>query len=180
MLTKIVRCYWHLCLFRTSPENTPYSFFLMVLTGFLFFILIVFQWQFAAAKPIFSPLITILAGVSLLLSYLIYTYILLKLFSFPKRLVQTITSLWATHFMIHIFAIPLLILMPFLAKTNMQNPFVLLLGTVYLFATVGLSVWQFMITAHIYRHSLNISTMQSLLASVGLLALNILTVSLWR
>lgn len=180
MLERITRCYWRLCLLRESPENTPYSPFLMALAGFLFFMLIIFQWRFAATTPVFSFLTGIFAAFSLLLSYLFYTYVLLKLLSLSERLVQTTTSLWAAHFIIHVLAFPLLILTPYLAEADMSSPVILLLGIVYLLTTLGLSVWQFIITVHIYRYAMGVSVMQAVLAGVGLLAFNILTVSFWR
>ena len=57
--------------------------------------------------------------------------------------------------------------------------FVLFFGILYLILTLVLTVWKFLITAHIYKHALEVDNLASILASVGLLACNILTVSFW-
>ncbi len=180
MLINIINRYWQLTTFRESPENTAYSPLLMVLFAVIFSILIVFQWHLIEIKPPVSVITSIYIAISLVLSYWIYSYALLKALGLTSRIVQTLTCLWASHVIIHLLAIPLLVTTPYLVKADINNPLVLFLGIVYFFISVGLSIWQFLITAHIYRLSLNISSLQSLLASLGLLAINILTVSLWR
>ena len=52
--------------------------------------------------------------------------------------------------------------------------------TIYLFVTLGLSIWQFIVTAHIYKFALNTTPIQSVLAAFGLVAVNVLTLSFWR
>jgi len=180
MLANIIKCYWQVCIFRRSPESTPYSSLLMILSALTFSILIMIQWALAAVKPSITMSTSIIAAVSLVFSYVVYSYVLLKLYRFAARLVQTLTALWMTHLLIHLCAIPLLLFIPILSEANMKNPVVLFLAIMYLFATIGLSIWQFVVTAHIYKHALEVSTLQSFLASVGLLALNILTVSIWQ
>jgi len=56
----------------------------------------------------------------------------------------------------------------------------LVIGVFYLFITLGLSVWQLVVTAHIYKYALNTTSIQSVLAAFGLIAVNVLTVSFWR
>lgn len=51
---------------------------------------------------------------------------------------------------------------------------------IYLFITLGLSIWQFVITAHIYKFALGTTPVKSVLAAFGLVAVNILTISFWR
>lgn len=180
MIKELIQRYWRLAVFADTPEHTPYSPMLMAFAALMFSILIILQWQLGEPKALFSFYTSIFAAISLILSYWIYSYVLLKIHRHTGRLIQTLTCLWFCHFIIHLIALPLFLLAPFLASADMKNPIYLMIGVLYLFVTLGLSIWQFLITAHIYRFALNISSFQSLLASIGLLALNILTVSLWR
>lgn len=91
---------------------------------------------------------------------------------------QTATSLYCISIIIHILVIPLLIIAPYLSLANLRNPLFLFIGILYLFLSLGLSVWQFVITAYIYKFALNITAIQSALAAFGLIAVNILTISL--
>jgi len=43
--------------------------------------------------------------------------------------------------------------------------------------SIGLSIWQLIIVAHIYKNALNVSAVQSAMAAIGLMAVNILTLS---
>ncbi|BCA95802.1 hypothetical protein TUM19329_21630 [Legionella antarctica] len=124
--------------------------------------------------------ITVIASSSLILSYILYTYILLFVRGFTPRLVQTLTCLFCVRIIIHCIASPLFLFDPYLAHIHSKNPLFLFIGVIYLFVTLGLSVWQFFITAHIYKYALSTSAIQSVLAAFGVLAVNILTVSLWR
>ncbi|WED43798.1 hypothetical protein [Legionella cardiaca] len=176
----IFKRYWQVSTFRESPANTPYSMPLLVVVAFLFFILILLQWFMADIKQQFTISNSIAAGISLIVAYFIFTFILLKLNHKTNRAVQALTSLLASHFIVHLFAIPLLLVAPALAEANMGNGLALLLGVIYLVLTLILTVWQFLITVHIYKYTLEVDYLTAILASFGLLAFNILTVSFWR
>ncbi len=180
MIKLIFFYYWRICLLKESPENTPYSRFLLGLSAILFATILIIQWQFS--NGIFGRELstTLMAASSLILSYIFYTYALLFFRGVSSRLVQTLTCLFCARIIIHIIASPLLLLDPYLSHIHLKNPLFLFIGVIYLFITLGLSVWQFVITAHIYKYALSASAIQSVLAALGVLAVNILTVSLWR
>ena len=180
MIKLIFNHYWELCLLKESPENTTYSRSLMVLSGILFVLIMVIQWNFSYFDFSDDLLVNFLMAFSLLLSYLVYTYIVLFFRGLPERLVQTLSCLFCTQIIMHILASPLLLFSPYLAHPNLKNPLLLFIGVLYLFFSLGLSVWQFVITAHIYKYALSTSAIQSVLAAFGLIAVNILTLSLWR
>jgi hypothetical protein len=180
MMKLIFFYYWRICLLKESPENTPYSLFLMGLSAILLALILIVQWQFSDSVFANDFSTTLIAASSLILSYILYTYALLFFRGVRSRLVQTLTCLFATRIIIHILASPLLLLDPYLSHVHLKNPIFLFIGVIYLFITLGLSVWQFVITAHIYKYALNTSAIQSVLAAFGVLAVNILTVSLWR
>jgi hypothetical protein len=172
--------YWQLSIFRKTPEHSPCSSFLMGLMGMILAWVICIQWRFSDND--FSDDLgnTILTVASLIISYLAYTYVVLFIRGVAPRWVQTVTCLFATHILVHIVASPLLLLSPYLMHVNFKNPLYLFIGVLYLLTTLGLSVWQFVITAHIYRYALNATALQSVIAAFGLIAVNILTISFWR
>ncbi len=102
---------------------------------------------------------------------------LLSSFRLRDRFVQTLTCVLAGHMIVHLFAFPLLAITPWLAGMQIAQPLALLIGVLYLILTLVLTVWQFMITVHIYKHALGIEYFPAVLASLGLLAANILVVS---
>lgn len=180
MIKQLFYTYWKVAVFQETPDNTPYSRFLLGLSALLFVLIMVVQWELSGLELSDEISIVFLIAVSLALSFIVFTYGLLFARGLVSRWVQTATCLYFTHLIVHFMAFPLFILDPLLADANLKNPLLLLVGVVYLFITVGLSIWQFLVTAHIYKHALNTTTVQSVLAAFGLIAVNILTVSFWR
>ncbi len=179
MWRQIIYKYWQVSTFRETPANTPYSPLLLGLIAFLFLIEVILQWLIAGASRQFSFMILIPAGLSLIASYFLFTWLLVKYYGRTNRAVQTITALLASYFFIHLFAFPLLGFAPFLADLKV-NQVLAFLSTVFFFsATLGLVIWQFLIAAYIYRYALEVDYFTSLLMSFGLLAFNILTILLW-
>lgn len=177
MINRSLGCYWDICLLKESPENTPYSITLMFLSGLLLVLIMIIEWSFSeltASSDLGSALLT---ATGLTFSYALYTYMVLFLRGLNARLVQTVTTLLCTNIIIHILVVPLLFAAPYLAQSHLKNPVLLFLGVLYLFFSIGLSVWQFVITAHIYKHALSTTPIQSVLVAFGLIAVNILTVS---
>ena len=177
MIHLILDRYWDICLLKESPENTPYSIIRIFLSGVLLALIMVIEWNFSYFNASLDIGANLLVAISLILSYVIYTYIILFLRGLTPRLVQTVTALFYSSVIIHILVAPLLFLAPYLSQSHLKNPLLLFLGVLYLFLSIGLSVWQFVITAHIYKYALNTTPIQSVLAAFGLIAVNILTVS---
>jgi len=180
MWSALIKRYWLISIFKETPENTPYSVLLLGTFVVIFFLLIVMQWMIADVEEIFTFQKSILAAISLLISYGLYTFALLYVSRKSYRIVQTLTCLLAAHIIVHVFAFPLLLVAPWLSETTITQPLALLVGIVYLIATFFLTVWQFMITVHIYKHALAVDYFPAVLASLGLIACNILLVSFWR
>ncbi|RUR10534.1 hypothetical protein [Legionella sp. km772] len=180
LIKQLLSSYWNICLLRESPENSPYSIELLFLGVFLFVSVMSLQWSFSDFNFSNNLLLVIIASFCLVFSFIFYTFILLFLKKLKARSVQTATSLLYVHSIIHILALPLFILDPYLTHVNLKNPIFLLIGVLYLFVTLGLSIWQFIVTAHIYKFALNSTPIQSVLAAFGLVAVNVLTLSFWR
>ncbi|CAM3120393.1 Uncharacterised protein [Legionella steigerwaltii] len=177
MLHLIFDRYWDICLLKDSPENTPYSITRMVLSGILLALLMTIEWNYSYFNSSEDMVNNVFISICLVISYIIYTYLILYFKGLTSRLVQTVISLYCINIIIHILVIPLLVLAPYLSLIHLRNPLFLFVGIVYLFLSLGLSVWQFVITAHIYKFALNTTAIQSVLAAFGLIAVNILTVS---
>lgn len=175
MLKTLIERYWQVSTFKETPANTPYSLLLLIVIAILFYVLIIIQWLMIDVDGT-----TLLAGLALLISYGLYTYAILYLFHVPSRTVQTLTCLFAGHTIVHLFASPLLLLAPWLAASNTVQPVMFLIAILYLIFTFALTIWQFMITVHVYKHALAIDYLPAVLASFGLVACNVLIVSFWR
>lgn len=180
MFKTLCLIYWKLVKFQEVPENTPYSHFLMGISMILLISILIIQWSLSDFDFSNDLLITGFIAISLVLSFIIYTFAILYFRGLTPRLVQTVTCLCSAHFIIHLLACPLFLVDPFLIHTNIKNPLILFLAVIYLFVTLGLSVWQFVITAYVYKYAMNITSVQSVLAAFGLIAVNVLTVSFWR
>lgn len=180
MWAALIKRYWRVSIFKETPDQTPHSWFLLIIIAVLYFALVMLQWTIAAveqASPFHGGL---LAGFSLILSYALYTFALLSIFGIANRLLQTLSCLYAGHTVVHLFALPMLICSPWLISANMGEPMMRFVSIIYLIATLVLTVWQFMVSVHIYKHALGVDYLAAVLASFGLLACNILTISLWR
>ena len=180
MWLALIKQYWHVSLFKESPANTPYSLLLLGLVTGVFFILVVLQWMMADIATHFTFSTALLAGSSLILSYGLFTFGLLSARHVSNRTVQSLTCLFAGHTLIHLVASPLLFIAPWLAEAKLAPELALLLGVMYLLFTIVLTLWQVMISTHIYKHALSIAYFPAVLASFGLIACNILMVSLWQ
>lgn len=180
MWETIFKRFWRLTIFKESPENMPYSPLLMILVSVLFFSLIILQWYFADLKQEFSLPVSIMAALSLLCSYFVYTYLVLKIYRRANRALQTLTALLASHMIIHFFAFPLLVATPLLVKADLKQILVLFVAVLYLVLTLILTFWQFIVTVYIYKQALELDNLPAILTSFGLLACNILIVSFWQ
>ena len=146
----------------------------------VFFSLIVVQWMITDVNQQLTFGSALIVAVTLVLSYVLYTWILLSLFRLKTRFVQTVTCLFAGHSAVHLVAFPLLLIMPLLIGVQNASLLTSLVGILYLVLTLVLAIWQFMVSAFIYKHALGVPYFSAVLASFGLLAFNILTVSFWR
>ncbi len=152
----------------------------MTLSAVCLGLIMILQWTFSDVDSTYDLSNTVMTALGLILSYLAYNYIVLLVRGFTPRWVQTSTSIFSTHFIIHVIASPLVLLSPYLLHLDVKNPALLFIGVIYLFLTMGLSIWQFVVTAHIYKFALATTRSQSILVAFGLIAANILTVSFWR
>lgn len=180
MWLALIKQYWDVSVFKQEPSATPYSPLLLWIVCAVFFVLVVCQWLISDINHQLTWGMAMLVAGSLVMSYVAYTWMLLSMLRLQARFVQTLTCLLAGHTVVHVVAFPLLIVMPLLLdakSTVLVGSFV---GIAYLILTLMLAIWQFMVSAYIYKHALAKPYFSAVLASFGLLAFNILTVSFWR
>ena len=180
MWALLIKKYWQVSLFKETPANTPYSPALLLTISLFYWLLIVMQWFITDVKQELTLGVALVAAAALVISYTGYTYALLTVCKQRYRVIQTLTCLLAAHTIVHICALPLLLVVPLFATQPMPQPMGSLLGVLYLILTLILTVWQFMLSAYVYKKALEIDYLPAVLASLGLLAANILTVSFWR
>lgn len=180
MWSQLIKQYWQVSLLKDTPANTPYSPLLLGLVAFIYYILNLMQWSLVETDELFSIDVSLLAGLMFIASDAIYTAALLFVSSKANRIVQSLTCLLACHAIVHICAFPLLIIAPWLYEAHLIEPLGLIIGILYLSLTLMFTAWQLLITVHIYKHALAVDYLTAALASLGLLACNILMVSFWR
>lgn len=179
LITHLLTLYWRITLCKESPENTPYSAVLCTFSILLFMLIITIQWRIFGVDFSNDLLWIVLASCSLALSFVFYTMLVLYVKKLMPRLVQTVTSLLMAHSFIHLLGMPLFFMDPYFMHLKEQDFFSLVIALCYLCVTLGLSVWQFVLTTHIYKNALNSTTIQAMLIAFGLIAMNILTLSFW-
>lgn len=180
MWLAILKKYWRVTTFRETPANTPYSFFVLILAVLTYFLIVVLQWELMDFKNQFSLAATMLAALLLVVSYYAYTALLLITTDKSNRTLQTVTSLLMCHLLILLFGFILVLVAPILAKADMTQISMRLLVMIYLLNVLVLTLWQFAVAAHIYKNALDSDYLTAMLASFGLLAANILTITLLR
>ena len=180
MWKTLLKQYWQVSVLKRSPADTPYSPVLTTSIAVFFFLMVVLQWQVADVKNQLSLPVTIMAALSLLISYALYTYVLCSTYRIANRTVQALACLFAGHSLTHLLAFPLLFSMPLLVNSYLSPSVELFIAIMYLILTLCLTVWQFMITAYVYKETFSTRYPAAVLASIGLLAVNILIVSIWQ
>ena len=175
----LIQQYWNVSMLREKPENTPYSWFLSCIVGLVFLTLIVLQWMITDVNQKLTLGTALLIAGSLVLSYILYTWVLLLLFRLQSRFLQTFSCIMAGHTIVHMVAFPLLLMMPLFLSVKISPIIGSFIGILYLVLTLLLAIWQFMVSAYIYKHALAVSWLLAILAALGLLACNILTISFW-
>lgn len=177
MLSRILKTYWQISIFKETPANTPYSAVFMVAIGLIYMFVLLVQWELSDLEQALVFPRSMVLGFAIIASYGIYTYLILFLSKFSNRFVQTQSAIFTTHLYIHLISFPLLGVAPML--TNPESILLKIFALLYLLVVFAIAIWQFMVTAFIYKEALQISFFQGVLASFGLLAFNILVVSFW-
>lgn len=150
--------FWNICLLRAGPQDVPASRELLaVVLGLsvasnLIFVL-------GRTSPI-EALVFVVSALGILLGLV---YLLLAVFGYRERSLQTLTALGGSGLVLSVLAVPVLFLA--LLVPGSANPFAWLL--------LLLNVWGLVVIAHVLRHALSVHIVQGGLLALGYLYLNI-------
>lgn len=169
-----------LCIFRGRLDHLPCSQALLGTVALVFVLLSLIQWEILDRNlqewSLFGALFAI---ISYLAAFVVYTWLLLSFMGFSERYQMTLNALLMTRIMVQLLVFPFIFLLHApLAETSLEGT-QLVFFIIYLLVALGSSLWEFLIQAYIYKQAIECNTLQSLMASVGLLAFKILAVLFW-
>lgn len=168
MLNQAASAALRILLFRAGPQDFPYAAsvtrVVVPLTALVWFL------QYRLTLP---PLPAAIHAAGALAALAGFSYSLLQVRGLTNRMRQTFDSLLLTDCALTLLLLPPLSALaphmmriaenPDLARTEMLPPLPSL-------AVIAVSLWNFMVTAHIYRHSLNtglgVGSLVALLAAI--------------
>ena len=155
-------------LFRAGPQDFPYS----VATTRAIVPLTVLVWslQYRLTLPIAQAIVQALASLAVLAAF---SYVLLQKRGLLNRLRQTLDSLYLSDALLTLLLLPPLSLIAPQMIRIADNPELARsepLPALPALAVMTVSLWNFLVSAHIYRHALNthfgVGALTSLLATL--------------
>lgn len=174
----LIRFYWHVCLFKQGPQDSPYSKSLTVMAALVLATILISQVVVSDGQPkvglnqVIMLVIVLISGIS------VYTSIILALVNLTNRIIQTLTTILMTQCIVHALAFPLVFVMPQFSKEELYQGNNALISMVYVMLVLFLNVWQLMINSYIYQHALGKKFITGLMVSFGLLAFNLLLINI--
>lgn len=147
-------------LLQTAPQNLPYSSRLMnrVIFLYLFSGIVVLNGVIEPSMALPRMILSILVLMG-------FSYLVLSMLGLKPRFVQTVTALVGTGVIFNLMSWPLLGL---LGAENVADSMANMLSLLILM----LISWEVMVTAHIYRHALNMQLAKAIILSIGLFLMN--------
>jgi len=174
MLLNLLRTSWHICVLRKGPQDLPYSFI------FFWFALLInagIAWgQFSLQQEVGLALTETMGLVAV---SLLYVYALLYWMNGLDRYIQTISAMMMAGAMVILMVWPLVHVFLYVMQNHDQGSFVFLWANLsVLVLVIVANIWTLLISAHIFRHSLNQNFFIGLLVALGLIALHVLVYNL--
>jgi hypothetical protein len=148
-------------LLRAAPEDLPYSLRLMNRIIFLYLVS-----GLVVQSGLVEPSLSIGRMILSLAITLFFTYVVLSSLELKARFVQTMSALVGIGIIFNLLAWPLLKQM---GEQASAEP---LTGIISLFVLL-LMGWELLVTAHIYRHALNVKMGRAIILSLGLFFISI-------
>lgn len=143
-------------LLKTAPQDLPYSFRLMGRVIVLYFISGVF-----VQSSVTEPLEAINAMVLNIVVLLSFSYAILSVRGFKPRFVQAISALFGTGIIFNLMVWPLTGL---IGVEGMPDAMAALIAMLML----SMLSWELLVTAHIYKNTLNLKMFHSIMLSFAL------------
>lgn len=148
-------------LLKTAPEDLPGSLGLMNRIILLYLVS-----GLLVQSGMVEPSMAISRMILSLAITMFFTYVVLSSLKFKARFIQTISALVGIGIVFNLLAWPLL---RQLSADTSPEP---LAGIISLFVLLLMS-WELLVTAHIYRHALNVKMGQGIILSLGLFFISI-------
>ena len=148
-------------LLKTAPEDLPYSLGLMNRIIILYLVS-----GLVVQSELIEPSLSISRMILNLAITLFFTFVVLSSLELKARFVQTMSALVGVGILFNLLAWPLLIQ---LSEDASPEP---VAGIISLFV-LFLMGWELLVTAHIYRHALNVKMAQGIMLELGLFFISI-------
>ncbi|HHA18146.1 MAG: hypothetical protein DRQ39_08295 [Gammaproteobacteria bacterium] len=162
----IVMRFVEICLFKAGPEDVPVSHWLLKITLLMYFIVgvVISRIDSAWDASLFTSLTDILVMI-------VVTGLLLQFRGFKARFQQTVTAMAGAGSCLGIVGIPVVLLFNQVSEQERLSSFAMLL-------MIALMFWSLMVTAHIFRRSLDIKPGAAAVLTIGYTIVSLLAVGL--
>jgi len=164
----IIFRYLEICFFKASPADVISSHWIMKLTLLAYFMIGV-----AISRIDQSWDISLFSSLTDLLMMILFTWLLLRLRGFDPRFQQTVTALAGAGSCLGIIGIPVVY---FFKQVSVNEPSQL--SGLAMLMMIGLMLWSLMVTAHIFRTSLEIKPSSAVLLTISYTILSLIMVGL--
>jgi hypothetical protein len=160
-MRSLFRLFWDICLLRTTPAQVPWSPALLLVV--LLVSLLIDNLNLAISIPregwAHVPLVVLVHSGF----YYGSLALLLWLTGYRARIVQTLTALAGSGFILSLLAMPLLLLMSGMQSNTSLLALLLLI----------LNLWSLLVMAHILRHALSVGFMLAGVLAFGYFVMSI-------
>jgi hypothetical protein len=155
-----------ICLFKAGPEDVPSSHWLLKITLLIYFMVGVAISRIDAAWDI-----SLFTSLTDMLVMIVVTGLLLQFRGFKSRFQQTITAMAGAGSCLGIVGIPVVLLFNQVSEQERLSSYAMLL-------MIALMFWSLMVTAHIFRRSLDIKPGIAAVLTIAYTILSLLAVGL--
>lgn len=169
----IFRVVWNICCLRSGPQDLPYSVVLLILLVLINITLSTLQLlsDFSFGQALFQT--SAMLGLSL-----VFTWFLLSLKKLQTRFVQTVSALIATGLVFNLIVYTVFLLQFHALSLDEPTLTNVLINLFLSSLKLALIIWVCVITAHIFKHSLQISFVGGLVVTFAFIGLHVLILQL--
>lgn len=156
----------NICLFKAGPENVPASHWLLKMTLMMYFIMGV-----VISRIDSSWVVSLFTSLTDILVMIVVTGLLLQFRGFKSRFQQTLTAMAGAGTCLGIVGAPVVLLFNQVSEQERVSSYAMLLMIAVMF-------WSLMVTAHIFRRSLEIKPGMAAVLTIAYTIVSLLAVGL--
>lgn len=154
LLIQFVLPFWKICTLTKGPQVLPVSGLLLVLVLIFNLVMDVINLSVVVDAD-WKDIVMLSASYSLVL--IISLSVIMWVMKYQQRLLQTLTALFGSGFVISLFALPFLVMVGHYQDTpNIFSIFIL-----------AINIWSLAVTANIFRHALSVSLLLAWVLAFG-------------